>query len=224
VITLLVAVTVAGLVTGRLVRRTMTTMQDRRAAQLPVPGREGPKRAEERRATEDDRQKGLPCALGDVVLLAGGEEAWLAGAVLFRERAAHRDESGEVTRTVAALFVAPESGRDRAVYARSSPEVSLDWMAPLAPAALTLGGEPPSAIEHDGERFERVRRVPLALECVGAGAPDLGARGVVGEYEGGGGARLLVVIGASGTRAWRGRRLDQGMYEILPGKRDRDAG
>ncbi len=120
-------------------------------------------------------------------------------------------------RTVAALFVGPERGGDRAVYARPAPDASLDWLSPVPPEALTVGAEPPSAVEHDGKRFERVRRIPLAIAYAGAGAPELGPAGVIGEYEGGGGARLLLVVGASGTRAWCGVRLEEGMYDVLPG-------
>jgi hypothetical protein len=221
VITVLVAVTVAGLVTGRLLRPMFLRIKGS-GAPPPPPGAEGNVEGLGRKPgpLSDERLRGLPCTLGDVVLLADGAEAWLAGAVLFRERAADRDESGDVTRTVAALFVAPESGRERAVYARAAPGESLDWMWPLSPDALTVGAEPPSAVEHDGDRFERVRRMPFGLERVGDDAPELGATGVVGEYEGGAGARLVIVIGATSTRAWKGHRLGPGLFEILPGKRE----
>lgn len=163
------------------------------------------------------RLRGFPCGLGDVVLLAHGEEAWLSGAALFRERTAQRDEAGDAERTVAALFFGPDKGGDRVVYARPRPNETLDWMWPLSPEAVILGTEPPSVIEHEGQRFERVRRIPLSVVLIGEGAPELGAAAVLAEYEGGAGARLLVVVGAGAARVWRGRRLEAGMFEVLPG-------
>jgi hypothetical protein len=155
--------------------------------------------------------------LGDVVLLAHGEEAFLSGALLFRERVGQSDGNDDAMRTAAVLFVGLEVARARAVYARPDPEPSLQWMWPLAEGAITLGDEPPSAVEHEGERFERVRRLPLALASLGEGVPELGDDGVIGEYDGASGARLLVVIGTKGTRVWRGRHLETGMYDVLPG-------
>jgi hypothetical protein len=208
VIVLLAALAVVGIGAGRLAawarRRRSATRRDVRDQASPA-----------RAKDVDLRLTGFPCGLGDVVLLAQGDEAWLAGALLFRERASHRDEAGDLERTVAVLFVAPDRGADHAVYARPIPEPSLDWMFPVAPEALTLGPEPPSAIEHEGERFERVRRIPLSMTRAGMGAPDLGSDAVVGEYAGGAGTRLLVVCAAA-TRVWRGHRLEPGMYDILP--------
>jgi len=212
VITLLAAVTV-GLITGRVLGILMNRRDKRAAPKVAAKPRVGSLGA----GGADERLRGLPCTVGDVVTLAHGEEAWLSGAILFRERVAHRDEAGDPVRTAAALFVGPDRAVARAVYARPLPEASLDWMWPLAPDALTIGTEPPSAVEHDGERFERVRRIPLALVVVGTGAPELGSSAVVGEYEGAAGARLLVVIGVKGTTIWRGRRLEEGMYDVLPG-------
>src|SRR5439155_880129 len=54
-----------------------------------------------------DPLDGFACKLGDVIIRAGGDEAWLAGALVLAEDA-----------PVAVLFVAPEAGSDRAVRAR----------------------------------------------------------------------------------------------------------
>ena len=210
-ITLITAVAL-GLLTGRVVGSWMNRYKKQAAVAL-----QAPRASSQLKGATDDRLKGLPCALGDVIVLAHGEEAWLAGAILLQERVAHADGGGDPTRTSAALFVAPDRGQERAVYACPDPASSLDWLWPLSPDALSIGTEPPSALEHEGERFERTRRLPLALTLVGEGAPDLGTDAVVGEYEGGSGARLLVVIGRGSTRIWRGRRLEQGMYDVLPG-------
>ena len=52
----------------------------------------------------------FPCKLGDVVVRAAeGDEAWLAGVLMFEE-----------DRPVAALFVAPEAGGNRAVFVRDA--------------------------------------------------------------------------------------------------------
>jgi hypothetical protein len=219
VISLLVAaaITIAGLATGGVVGRAINRTKRPAGDDVPSPSSDPapPEKPPDRRA---ELLGGLPCALGDVVLVAGGEEAWLAGAAVFRERAAHRDEHGATTRTVAALFVSPDRGSGRAVYARTSPDDRLDLLSPIAGDGLAVGAEAPSALEHDGERFERSRRLPLLVEYVGEAAPDFGARAVLAEYDGGGGARLLIVVGTGATRvyAWRGRRLEPGLYEVLP--------
>ena len=207
---LLVGMAILGLATGRGI--SWAANARRRGTKRPAPLGAGSPEAHE------TRLEGFPCKLGDVILLAQGEEAWLAGAVLLRERASHANDASDHERTVAALFIAPERGEGRAVYVRPRPDVSLDWMWPVPAVGVAVAGEPPSAIEHDGERFERVRRIPLALVVAGTGAPELGREAIVGEYEGGAGARLLVVVGSDVTAAWRGRRLEEGMYEVLPAR------
>jgi hypothetical protein len=147
---------------------------------------------------------GFPCKLGDVVTCAGGEEAWLAGGLVFLEQV-----------PVSVLFIAPEAGGDRALYARPLPNASLSWLAPVPAGALLVGAEPPTSLEHDGSRFERARRLPVRVERIGSGAPDVGVEVIVGEYVGGSGERLIVVVGAGAARAWRGSLLEDGMYEVL---------
>lgn len=149
---------------------------------------------------------GFPCQLGDVILAQAGDEAWLAGALVFRERV-----------PMAVLFIAPDAGGDRAVYARPAPHSSLVWMSPVPPDALVIGRDPPSAIELEHERYDRARRLPFRVERLGTGAPDVGEEVIVAEYSAATGDRLLVVVGASGARAWKGRSLEEGTYEVLPG-------
>jgi len=150
---------------------------------------------------------GFPCQLGDVILATAGDEAWLAGALVFRERL-----------PMAVLFIAPDAGGDRAIYARPSPHASLVWMSPVPRDALVIAREPPSALELDHERWSRARRLPFRVERLGTGAPDLGDEVIVAEYDAATGERLLVVVGPSGARAWKGRALEEGNYEVLPGK------
>jgi hypothetical protein len=150
---------------------------------------------------------GFPCKLGDVVLRsAERDEAWLAGALVFLE-----------DRPVAALFSAPEAGGDRALFVRAAPGAGITWLAPLAPGVLDVPKEPPHALELDGVRFERARRLPVDVKRVGSGAPPVGARAVVAEYTGPANQRLLVVAGADATLAWKGASLGDGEYDVLPG-------
>lgn len=153
---------------------------------------------------------GFPCALGDVVIkLGGAEEAWLAGALVLLEDV-----------PVAALFVAPEAGRDRAVYVRARPAApTVTWLEPLAPQELILGTEPPSSLEHDGVCFDRARRLPVRVQREGVGAPDVGERALLAEYAAPGAARLVVLLAQGRAHAWRGEALEEGMVDVLPSGR-----
>jgi hypothetical protein len=145
----------------------------------------------------------FPCALGDVVLRASdGQEVWLAGALVLREDA-----------PAAVLFIAPDAPSDRAVYARPKPVTELAWLAPIASKGIVVGPEPPTAIELDGAHFERKRRLPLHVERVGEGAPDVGATVLLGEYEAANGEIALLLV-SDGVRAWRGTRLAVGEYDV----------
>ncbi len=149
----------------------------------------------------------FPCALGDVVLRrAERDEAWLAGALLFSEDA-----------PVAVMFVAPEAGEDRALFARDG-ALEIAWMSRLVGVApVAAGREPPHAIEHEGVRFERARRLPVRVDRLGTGAPSVGGRAIVAEYSGPGADRIVAVIGDDATVAWRGAALTEDAYEVLPG-------
>jgi len=139
-----------------------------------------------------------------IVRRSGVGEAWLAGALVLSEQW-----------PVAALFVAPEAGSDRAVYADGG--AALTWLAPLAKGALGVGGEPPHAIEHDSTRFERRRRLPVRVHRVGEHVPPFEGDAIVGEYAGPGAARIVVLAGKDVTLAWKGVVLAKGEYEVLPG-------
>ena len=148
---------------------------------------------------------GFPCKLGDVLVRrAERDEAWLAGALVFAEE-----------RPIAALFVAPEARQDRAVLVRDAqPEVT--WLLPASGPVDLAGRDPPSALEHEGVRFSRKRRLPVRVERLGTGAPDVGPTAVVAEYTGPGAERFLVVAGAESTLAWRGTALGELEYDLLP--------
>ena len=155
-------------------------------------------------ASKIDPLLDFPCHLGDVVMRTGGDEAWLAGAIVFSEEL-----------PTAILFIAPDAGGDRALYVRPKPNEEIIWLLPLAPNEILVGSEPPSSLEHKGERFERARRLPVRAERQGTGAPDVGEQVVLAEYTCTSGDRLLLLFGARGAHAWRGTWLEPGMYEVL---------
>jgi hypothetical protein len=148
----------------------------------------------------------FPCQLGDVVVRTmERDEAWLEGALVFEEQ-----------RPVAALFVAPEAGTDRALLAREAEE-GVVWLSPIAPRGLVLTSDLPSTLEHQGVLFERSRRLPVRVRRTGVGAPPVGERAVVAEYAGPASERIVVVIGSEQTRSWVGVALGRGDYDVLPG-------
>jgi hypothetical protein len=218
-----VAVVTTGIALGRLVVRATR----KRPPPLPSGGgaghdshlerlggvAESTERPEKHRAAgsiKPDSRLSCVCQLGDVVMRTMGDEAWLAGALVFEEDA-----------PTLILFFAPEAGQDTSLLARPLPSEELVWYLPVE-STLFPGTEPPSVVEHEGTRFERERRLPLSIRRIGAGAPDLGAQAVVAEYRASGFERLLVVVAASRVLLFRGQLLEPGMYDILPGERTVD--
>jgi hypothetical protein len=189
-------VILGGLALGRWIARSIWRRRAGSGAAVSAPS-----------APAEDAFAAFPCKLGDVVVrVVERDEAWLAGALVFAEE-----------RPVAALFVAPEAGGDRAVLVREAPSAGLTWLAPLAKGDLPLTSDPPFALEHGGTRFERTRRLPVRVARAGSGAPNVGERAVVAEYGGPGTQRIVVVAGAEQTLAWRGVALAPGDYDVLPG-------
>lgn len=154
---------------------------------------------------DEVRLDGFVCQLGDVILRHTGEEAWLAGGLVLSEDL-----------PIAVLFVAPDAGHDCAIYVRARPRDSIWWLEPLDPTAVLVGGAPPNAVEHQGIRFERARRLPLRPRRIGVGAVDVGDEVVIAEYSSAGAERLLVLKGTSGVvRAYRGEELADGSFEVI---------
>jgi hypothetical protein len=183
-----------GVLLGRLVARAV---RPRGSARTPDPPRP---------EASVDPFAAFPCTLGDVIVRrAERDEAWLAGALLFAE-----------DRPVAALFVAPEAGGDRAIFVREGTR-DLVWLAPLPAAVSAPAGEPPHTIEHRGARYERRRRLPVRVEVHGTGVPAVGSRAVIAEYAGPGADAIVLVVGTDATRAWQGGTLAEEHYDILPG-------
>jgi hypothetical protein len=196
-------VVAGGIFFGRLIARSL-----RRGKQEADPaGAPDGKGVGAKRADEVDPFAGFVCALGDVITRrVEGDEAWLAGALLFEEE-----------RPVAALFIAPEAHGDRAVLVPSPAQTTLVWLAPLPAGEVVLSGDPPRAIEHAGTHFERTRRLPVRVRRLGSGAPEVGPTAVFGEYVAPGMDRLVVVAGSVASLAWRGIALSESDYEVLPG-------
>ncbi|MGD0524711.1 MAG: hypothetical protein ABSE49_06195 [Polyangiaceae bacterium] len=199
------ALIVGGLALGRWIARRVRSRRE---------PRETPPAAD---STDDvlarpraDLPASFPCKLGDVVVrVAERDEAWLAGGLLFAEE-----------RPVAALFVAPEAGGDRALFVRDAPGAGMTWLAPITADAPAVTKEPPHALEHDGVRYERARRLPVNVTRVGSGAPSVGDRAIVAEYTGPAAMRLLILAGSEQTLSWKGVALGDGEYDVLPGSPD----
>ncbi len=198
------AVILGGLALGRWIVRRVRA----RRVEPELPAASGDDA--EPQTVHQDLPSTFPCKLGDVVVrVAERDEAWLAGALVFEEE-----------RPVAALFVAPEAGGDRAIFVRDVPGAGMTWLTPLAEDAPVVTKEPPHALEHDGVRYERARRLPVRVFRVGSGAPSVGEQAVVAEYTGPAAMRLLVVAGSEQTLAWKGVTLGEGDYDVLPGSPD----
>jgi hypothetical protein len=193
-------------VLGRWVVRSLRPRREGLGEKRPPEGDGAPSGRELLRA--------FPCQVGDVILrTAEHDEAWLAGALVFEEEA-----------PVAALFVAPEAGGDRAVFVRAAASSGMVWLAPMPPSATPRSPEPPHTMEIGGVRFERVRRLPVHVRRVGSGTPQVGAKAILVEYAGGACDRVVVVAAPEQALCWKGVTLAEGEYEILPGKGSSDQG
>lgn len=163
----------------------------------------------ERSSRTTTHLEGFPCQLGDVIVRDTGEEAWLAGGLLFSE-----------SRFVAALFLAPEARRDCAIYTRPLPFEGIFWLEPLDAGAVIVGAELPSSVEHGGTRFERARRLPLHVIRAGTGAPQVASPVVLAEYASLGAERLIVIRDSVGTAlAFCGVALEPHAYEVIRARR-----
>jgi hypothetical protein len=212
------AVVVAGgIFLGRLVARVLRQRRQRQAGETgassdaksasPNEGRRSGLGQLSPSAKRQQALDGFACRLGDVVVRRlEGDEAWLAGALVFAEE-----------RPVAALFIAPVAGGERAVLVPGPGQTTLAWLTPLAQGEVTVVGDAPQALEHTGTHFERTRRLPVHVQRIGSGAPDVGATAVLGEYAGPGLERIVVVVGPVAVRAWRGVALSKAEYDVLPG-------
>jgi hypothetical protein len=187
------------LVGRRLVLRRARVLRER--VGLPAES------AERSRAASQDPFACFPCKVGDVVVRKSEPgEAWLAGALVLSEQG-----------PVAALFIAPEVGGDRALYIEARAKSTVTWLTPLAEGVLAIGVEPPHTIENGGNRFARRRRLPVGVHRVGEHVPAFDGNAIVAEYAGPGAQRIVVLIGKYETLAWQGVALSEGEYDVLSG-------
>jgi hypothetical protein len=189
---------VGGLAVGRWIVRRVRSSR--------TPPVDAPSLAAKPKAPSVELPAGLPCRLGDVVIrVGGGDEAWLAGALVLSEE-----------HPVAVIFVAPEAGGDRALFVRAGAGPEITWLSPLPEGTVAPTREPPHALEVEGARFERSRRLPVRVSRVGTGAPSTGDRAVVAEYTGPDADRVLVLAGVEKLLAWKGVALGEREYDVLP--------
>ena len=147
----------------------------------------------------------LPLALGDVVS-SGTEERWLAGAVVARE--------GD--RVIGALFLAPEGMVQKSVAVFAPPRKDIWWMSP---AEIASPAEPPATLEIRGVVMQRKGRLPVSLERLGQGCPQVGDEGTWAVYDRG--REVALVLASEGKAyAWSGARLEEEEYDRLGGGGD----
>ncbi len=179
-------------------RRREASGEARTDAGKAIEGRKKPKTL--KAPAPVDPLAGLALSLGDVVS-AEGEERWLAGAIVARDRA-----------FAAAIFVAPEGLAHLVVALFPAPARGIAW---LAPVEVDSPVEPPGTLEIRGMAMQRRSRLPVTFERLGQGAPAVGATGILATYEAGGREIALVVTSEGKTFAWSGRRLDEGEYDRM---------
>ncbi|UQA59403.1 hypothetical protein [Polyangium aurulentum] len=184
---------------GYLASRRRTPLEGVEAPEKLTGGKE--KEAPKALKPARDPLAGLTLALGDVVS-AEGEERWLAGALVVRDR-------GE---TMAAVMMAPEGLTLQAVVAFPPPERRILW---LSPVEVVSPPEPPATLEIAGAAMTRKSRLPVAFERLGQGAPGVGATGIFATYETGGREVAVVITSEGKTFAWVGRRLEVDEYDNM---------
>jgi hypothetical protein len=201
-----------GILLGRAIARALrrggasTDDAPRAPEAVPKGTKSEAPREDQAKAEVEAALAAFPCHLGDVILASSGDEAWLAGGLVLSERL-----------PMAVLFIAPDAGGDRAILARPRPDTSLLWLMPVTSSSLAMGREPPTSLEHESERFERTQRVPYRAQRIGTGAPDVGEEVIFAEYKATMNQRIIVVLGKDGARVFRGRVLEEGTYDLLPG-------
>jgi hypothetical protein len=123
---------------------------------------------------------------GDVISIAG-RELWLEHGWLLAEG----DDP------IAALLFA----REAVVLAEPRPR---GRVCRLHEVELRMPGDPPSALDHGGARYERARRLPVAIERLPQSPEPPWPNALLCEYRGLGGEVLWVLLHAGTCRAWAG--------------------
>jgi hypothetical protein len=141
------------------------------------------------------RVPGLEIGVGDVVSIHG-EELWLEQGWLLTE-------SG---RPLAALFEA----REASVLQFAPPRRE---QFRLTRVEFPFPGDAPTSLEHGGERYERMRRLPVELSAIGESRPPPWQAALLLEYRSLGGELLLVLGQAPHFLCWTGPSLSEGAIE-----------
>jgi hypothetical protein len=115
----------------------------------------------------------------------------------------------------ARLYRLFDDGGEHFLYAKTSHADPLL----LAPAVVTVEGEPPETLTHAGGVYRQTARVQASAIRVGQlGARKHGDRVRVFEYAGPGPARLLVVDWGERVEAFAGERVLAAALDILPAR------
>jgi len=136
-------------------------------------------------------RSGFDVELGDVIEVAG-RELWLEQAWLLAE-------AGD---PVAALFAA----REATLIALPPPSRTVYL---LEEVSVGIAADPPAVLESRGVRFERARRLPVRVSCIGKSEPLPWDEAVLAEYRGLARDALWVLGRPGATRAWQGRAADE---------------
>lgn len=153
------------------------------------------RRARRQSKAESTRQPAAPSRLaaagfafeqGDVISIAG-RELWLEHGWLLAEG----DDP------IAALMFA----REAVVLSEPRPR---SRVCRLSEIKLRMPGDPPSALDHAGSRYERARRLPVAIERLPDSPEPPWTDALLTEYRGLGGEVLWALVAEGTCRAWAG--------------------
>jgi hypothetical protein len=154
----------------------------------------GAKPAESRLA-----ETGFTVQQGDVISVTG-RELWLEQGWLLLEG----------NDAIAAILFA----REAVVLAHPKPRPRFYYLNEIE---LRLPADPPSALDHGGVRYERARRLPIAIEPLPKSPDPPWQTALLTEYRGLGSEVLWALIHSGTCRAWSGRAVDDAEIELWGG-------
>jgi hypothetical protein len=159
--------------------------------------------AERKRLMAPAERSPTTIQVGDVVQHLGSDFL-VEGVVTFSE-----DGRG------ARLYRLFDDGGERFLYAKAGGSDPLL----LAPATVTVDGDPPESLQHAGGAYRQTARAQASAIRVGQlGTRKHGDRVRVFEYAGPGPARLLVVDWGDKLEAFAGERILASSLDILPAR------
>lgn len=159
--------------------------------------------AERKRLTAPVERSPTTIQVGDVVQHLGSDML-VEGVVTFSE-----DGRG------ARLYRLFDDAGERFLFARAG---GADPLL-LAPAVVSVEGEPPETLSHAGASYRQTARAQVSAIRVGQlGARKHGERVRMFEYAGPGPSRMLVVDWGDRVEAFAGERVLASALEILPAR------